>query len=218
MLGQYSDIGVAAIFNTMRILKRLNPGDTYLEAYRGHLSRNEGKFFDTYVLLWQIGADLAPGRILEIGTRTGISLCQLLSSYVDLSGVEKVVSIDPYDNFTSPALVKANLKYLNIPTDKMTFIVGKSQDELPKLFEAGERFDFILVDGDHGKEPAYQDLEMAHKLLMLGGIMVFDDISTAPGECGLLPVWQKFMNNHPGEYGANYNETGKGVAWGVRLK
>jgi predicted O-methyltransferase YrrM len=216
MLGEYSPLAVATIFNTMRILKRLNPGDTYLEAYKGHLSRNPGKFFDTYCLLWQIGAEVAPGRILEIGTRTGISLCQLLSSYVDINVIQRVVSIDPYDHFTSPALVRANLKYLNIPTDKMEFIVGKSQDELPKLYESGERFNLILVDGDHSREACRNDMELSHKLLEPGGIMLVDDLSNAPGECGLIVVFDAFKEKHKEEYDYGVNLTGKGIGWCIK--
>ena len=174
------------LMNTMRILKKLNPGDMYYEAYLGHLERGGENFFDVYMLMWFLGSAAAPKRILEIGTRTGISLCQLLSSYVNPRVVERIVCIDLFnDGYISPNLVKRNLAYLNLPFEKVEFFTESSLDVLPRLKET---FDYILVDGDHTKEVARQDLENSHQLLESGGFLLFDDISDAPGECALIDV------------------------------
>jgi predicted O-methyltransferase YrrM len=211
-------LSLAAIFNTMRILKKLNPGDTYYEAYLGMKGKYGDQFFDTYQVLWAIGVYRAPKRILEIGTRTGISLCQLLSSYIDLSGIEKVVCVDPFDQWTSANLVRANLKYLNLPhePERVTIYASSSVDCLPELRERNETFDYILVDGDHTKSVAAIDLENAHSVCENGGIIVFDDISTAPGECALLDVWEAFVENHKAEYWFNAILQGKGVAFAIK--
>ena len=209
----------AAIFNTLRILKKENPGDCYYEAYLGHLAKSGAEFFDQYMLLWEIAVFRKPKRILEIGTRTGISLCQLLSAYIDHSIIQKIVCIDPFmDQFTSPALVLKNLKCLNIPTDKLEIIEGKSEEVLKKMvYVDKERFDYILVDGDHAKVAAREDLEAADKLIAPDGVIVFDDISTAPGECALIDVWEDFKKCHYPEYAEwNENMTGKGTAWAIR--
>ncbi len=207
----------AVIFNTMRILKRLNPADTYLEAYLGHLKRSGPDFSDSYMLLWEIAASRAPKKILEIGTRTGISLCQLLSAYIDNSVIEEIICIDPFnDGYISPALVKKNLNYLNLPADRVQFITGFSQEVLPSMIEAEKKFDYILVDGDHSKVTAGQDLEAAHQLLESGGIIVFDDISDAPGECALIDVWKAFEATHEDEYEFSHNMSGKGTAWAIK--
>lgn len=207
----------ACILNIMRILKRVNPGDMYYEAYLGHYGRHKKDFYDLYHKIWEIGSATPPRRILEIGTRTGISLCQLLSSYIDLSVIERIVCIDPFlDDFLSPHLVQANLKYLNLPWDKVEFVIERSQDALPALVREGNEFDYILVDGDHAKAAARSDLEMADQLIAKGGIILFDDISTAPGECALIDVWEDFMRVHDEKYQAFFNMTGKGVAWAVR--
>lgn len=205
----------AAIFNTLRILKKENPGDCYYEAYKGHLARSGPEFYDQYMLLWEIAVDRAPKKILEIGTRTGLSLCQLMSAYIDPTVIEKVICIDPFlDPYTSKHLVLKNLRYLNLPTDKIEFLVGLSQDFLPTLTDL---FDYILVDGDHSKEAARKDLEAAHGLLAPGGVIVFDDISDAPGECALIDVWLDFKSSHCKEY-QFWNEcmTGKGVSWAIK--
>lgn len=207
----------AVIFNTMRILKRLNPGDMYYEAYKGHLEKDGDNFYDLYMLLWEIGAERAPRRILEIGVRTGISLCQLLSSYIDNSIVEEIICVDPFiDEFLSDKLVQVNLKTLNLPADKVRFIVDTSGSAIPQLLQDKKRFDYILVDGDHSQEAARMDLEGAHHLCDKNGVIVMDDLSTAPGECGLVVVWNAFKESHKTEYEFHENLSGKGVGWCVK--
>ena len=207
----------AAIFNTLRILKRQNPGDCYYEAYLGHLQKSGPEFYDQYMLLWEIAVTMAPRRILEIGTRTGISRCQLMSAYIDPSIIEKVTCIDPFmDPYTSAALVLRNLKYLNLPTDKIEFLVEKSQDCLPKLIARAEKYDYLLVDGSHEQKDCRNDLEAVHNLVAPGGVIVMDDASQSPGECGLIVVWDQFKAEHEMEYNWHQNLSGKGTAWAFK--
>lgn len=218
MLGHWQDLAMAAIFNVMRVLKAVNLGDAYYENYLSMRERYGAKFFDTYQLLWKIGVTRPPKRILEIGTRTGISICQLLSSMDKkaLEALETVVCVDPFDNFTSPALVRKNLKHLNLPhgEDKVTIHAVKSEDYFREA--EGAEFDFILVDGDHGKEPAREDLDEAVHLVAQGGIIVFDDISTNPGECALRDVWDAWKKENADDFYFAEIMEGKGVAWAVK--
>lgn len=206
------------IFNTMRILKKINPGDTYLEAYLGHYQRHKENFFDHYHLAWIFGIEKQPKRIMEIGTRTGISLCQILSSLMDYEGL-KVVSFDLFnDGYCSPEIVKMYLKYLNLPYQKVEFVIGDSKLSVPdyKRNNPDQKFDWVLVDGGHDRETARIDLENSWELVDKGGVIVFDDISTAPGECGLIDVWDEFKNAHLAEFIYTENLNGKGTAWGIR--
>src|SRR5210317_2196471 len=101
------------IFSVLRTLKQINPGDTYYENYLWHLKKNGNEFFDVYHFAWAWAIEHHPKRILEIGVRTGISICQLLSAYLDPSIIEKVVLCDLFnDGFISPSLVKVNLRHL----------------------------------------------------------------------------------------------------------
>lgn len=215
-----NDVGrklhISVIFNTLRILKKVNPGDSYYENYFWHFNRDGLKFYDLYMLLWELGSSYPPKRILEIGTRTGISLCQLLSAYLDHTIIERIICVDPFnDGFISPNLVKKNLKHLHIPIDKLTFIEESSESAMPKLIQDGKTFDYILVDGDHAKSAALRDLENAHQLIEKEGIIVFDDIS--PYGCDLIDVWNQFKANHKSEYDFEERMEGKGVAWASRL-
>lgn len=206
-----------AIFAVLRALKAINPGDTYYEAYLDKRKQFGEGFFDQYHLAWEAGRT-APARVLEIGTRTGLSLCQLLAAYPRYEGVH-VVTIDPFsDGFTSPALVQRNLKHLGIPLDVVEIIKGKSEEVVPRLFAERPDFflDYCLVDGDHAKEAARRDLEMVSHRMAPGGMLVFDDISTAPGECALLDVWEAFKVDHLEEFNYSENMSGKGTAWAIK--
>lgn len=208
-----------AAFAVLRALKAKNQGDTYYECYLGHLEVAGPDFFDQYNVAWWYGSQSAPRRVLEIGTRTGISLCQLLASYLDLSKLEKCVSIDPYpDGFANPGIVKMNLKALNLWTEAINLIKGRSQDVMFRLIQEAQKFDYILIDGDHSVEGAKQDLSFALDLVEKGGVIVFDDIS--PAGCNLIGVWDWFKEHAASkrdrvnlEFHQNMN--GKGTAWAI---
>ena len=207
------------IFLVMRVLKKVNPGDTYLENYLWHYNKRKETFFDIYHFAWAWVLEHHPKRILEIGTRTGISICQLLSAYMDYSGIEKIVCCDLFnDGFISPELVKLNMRTLLIPEEvinKTQFLVGDSRITVTPLIqtEAGT-YDYILVDGSHIEADAIVDLENSHLLVKSGGVIVFDDI-TEDG-MNLLGVWNTFKNKYPNEYEYHEDMNGKGVGWAIK--
>lgn len=207
----------AAVFNVLRTLKAANKGDTYYESYLGHYQNWGEEFIDYYHYLWYLGAVMKPKKMLEVGCRTGISICQLLSSMMDYKD-KRVVLFDIFaDGFTSPELVKMNLKYLNIPVEP-EFIIGDSTETIPRFIKnnPGELFDYVLVDGNHDKEYARNDLRNCQALVAPGGVIVFDDISDAPGECGLIDVWREFTNGYKDSFNFTDSMVGKGFGLGVR--
>lgn len=216
LLNSFSNITMTYIFNTMRILKARNIGDCYLENYIGMKAKYGEKFRDTYEILVAIGVYLAPKRILEIGTRTGISLCQLLSAHSNLSAIEKIVAVDPFDQWTSANLVRANLKYLNLNVDDKLKIHPIKSDEYFRIAEDG-KFNSILIDGDHDRTVCGNDLEAAHKLCETEGIIVCDDLSSNVGECNLIGVWETWKNSHQHEYVFTEILEGKGCGIAIKL-
>jgi len=211
----------AVIFSVLRTLKKVNPGDLYYENYLGHLAKRKEKFFDIYHFSWSWVIKHNPQKILEIGTRTGLSLCQLLSAYINYDKIVKVASFDLFnDGFISPGLVKLNLKALNIPQkiiDMVEFVVGDSKTTVPKYIQdnAGIKFDYILVDGSHEVVDSKIDLENVRPLVEKGGVIVFDDIG--PDGMNLKPVWEEFKENHNDEFEWHDNYDGKGIGWAVKL-
>lgn len=209
---KHCPVANAAVFNTLRILKAKNPGDTYYEAYWAHAHKQGLKFVDYYHLLWAIGPAWRMDNIMEIGCRTGISICQFLSAMPDPS-VPNVYLFDVFnDGFISPEVVKMNLKTLNLPVDKVRFIVGDSRKTVPEKQMIA--MDYILVDGDHDKKAAREDLENVVPALAQGGLLFFDDI--APDGCDLIDVWEDFKKAHVLSFYFHENLDGKGIGIGVK--
>jgi predicted O-methyltransferase YrrM len=206
----------SVIFNNLRILKKINPEDTYYEAYKWHFEKRGLDFMDAYHFMWWLGANIAPKRILEIGSRTGVSLCQLLSAYTSYKGIDRIVCCDNFSEIGSPEIIKANLSYLNIPDgiiSKVEFLTGSSLEEIPKL---DEKFDYILVDGCHDKDYARQDLINSEKLIDVGGYITMDDL--APDGCSLQDIWDEFKYNHKNGFEFYENHEGKGLGVAKRIK
>jgi predicted O-methyltransferase YrrM len=208
----------SAVFNTLRILKKLTPTDTYLEAYQWHYNKRKETFMDTYHFMWFLGSVVKPRRILEIGSRTGISICQLLSAYLDHSIIENVVLCDLFnDGLCTPDLIFNNLKHLNIPTDKVKFLIGDSLAQIPAYMQKfpDNKMDYILIDGNHDKDYARQDLANAVKLIDIGGYLTMDDL-TSDG-CSLQDVWDEFKEINKSNFIFGENHSGKGVGYARRI-
>jgi predicted O-methyltransferase YrrM len=208
------------IFSVLRTLKRSNPGDLYYESYLTHLAKRGKSFLDTYHFMWEWAIENHPKRILEIGVRTGISLCQLLSAYIYYEMIEKIHLCDVFnDGYCTPGLVQMNLRYLNIPDsvlDKIEWHIGDSKQTIPEIRvrEPDLLFDYILVDGSHDPVDARMDLELVYPIVAPGGVILFDDIG--PDGMNLLPVWLEFKHSCQDEFTWFENQDGKGL--GVAIK
>jgi len=208
-----SPVAVRAAFHNLRILKRRNPGDTYLENYMWHYNKRGDGFVDTYTLAWLIGTQFKLSSVMEIGCRTGISLCQLLSPIVH-GEYPYVALFDVFnDGFISPKIVEMNLAAMAIPINP-DFYIGDSAETVPdfKNKNPGKQFSFILVDGDHSVEGARRDLENCASLVEPGGFLVADDL--AVDGCNLDHVWQAFKSDH-NEFLFWESYEGKGVGVGI---
>lgn len=112
--------------------------------------------------------------------------------------------------------VKANLGLFGIDAGRIAFISGDSKVTVPEFFREhpGKLYDYLLVDGGHDAETAWQDLENVVDHCDVGGVIVFDDI--APESYGLLPVWERFREKHKEEFEFQEIMHRKGMAWAVR--
>jgi predicted O-methyltransferase YrrM len=59
--------------------------------------------------------------------------------------------------------------------DKVEWRKGYSHDILMDLIKEGRKFDFIYVDGSHQGKDVLLDAMLSDRLLVSGGIMLFDD-------------------------------------------
>lgn len=212
----------SAIFSVMRTLEKVYPTDSTYDNYKDQSATYGKAFFDFYHLLWNIGAVINPTNIMEIGCRSGVSLIQLLSSMPDLSG-KRVVIFDSFAHETlsvedkricNEEVVRANLKYMNLPTEIIEFVVGLSHETIPswRLKNPDVKFDYILVDGGHEYDNEKIDMMNSSELLAPGGVLLMDDLVAPP----LHTLWNEFKAEQNGRFLFAESFAWKGV--GVAVK
>jgi predicted O-methyltransferase YrrM len=112
-------------------------------------------------LLRTLAASKRRGRLLELGTGTGLSTCWLLD------GMDQAANLKSVDN--DPALLEIARQHLDDP--RIEFFVQDASEFLRSL--VGQAFDLIFADTWAGK---YRDLDLALSLLKEGGIYFIDDM------------------------------------------
>lgn len=116
------------------------------------------------------------GTVLEIGTAYGYSTVALALV------AEHVTAVDPHLTHGSYGDVLSNLRAYGL-AEKATVVKDLSQDALPRLHEAGMRYDLVWIDGDHTAEVVEHDVTWAVRLLKPGGVIACHDYDevTCPG-------------------------------------
>jgi len=197
-----------------RALKR-RPSNLTDYYYRELLKLSEkGYFFEMWMVINWIGAEAAPTRILEIGTRGGGSLIAMLKPYKDYAGV-KAVCFDIWEEIVgSPRKVLSNMKYMGIPRDVVVFRSEDSKETVPKYLSehTGEMFDYVLVDGGHDHKTADTDLRNVEERVAPGGFLVFDDLVSY----SLLAEWESFKKRNGDKFLYFEVMHRKGIAWAIR--
>jgi predicted O-methyltransferase YrrM len=203
----------APVLNNCRILAPYNADDYYYEEILKFAA--DSYFFETYQVIVWAGARLQPKVIMEIGSRNGGSLIQLLSMYSSYDHLD-VTCFDLWREIGSPEAIKRNLGLLNIPSTPITFITGDSRRTIPTYRQANpeKKFDYILVDGGHEQEIARCDLSHAFEMVASGGIIIFDDIT--PLSYNLKGVWDQFRNQYSHQFMFYESTWRKGVAWAIK--
>ena len=122
--------------------------------------------YQTGSLLRSLASTKPSGKVLELGTGTGLSTCWLLE------GMDRNSTLTTVDN--DPLVVKVAKKHLSEDT-RVSFHVADGSQFLKEL--RGKSFDLIFADTWPGK---YWDLEAAIDLLERGGIYIIDDMLPQP--------------------------------------
>jgi len=206
------------IFHNLRILHGVTKRDTYILNYKNHWKKWGDEFFDLYHFAFWWGLKHHPKKIMEIGTRTGLSLCQLLSAYLDFDEM-RIVIFDRFDDgMTSPELVKKHLGHLAIPTDFIEFHIGDSAETVVEFKKTNkDKFSWVLVDGAHLEKFVTIDLENVVDLIDENGVIVVDDIASLPEDnISVKPAWDKFKIKYAQQFTFHEDKAGKGTGWGIR--
>lgn len=150
--------------------------------------------FDLHDALRDVCSQLEPGSYLEIGVHGGGSLTTVLT----FAAPKRLTLADIWDPaYCGHGLLGhhhivqllAELAYVG----DVRYLDGDSKQTLPTLAE-DDRYDMILVDGDHSPAGAIADLTAAWPHLQPGGALLMDDIRH-PSYPGLLGVFRRFRDS-----------------------
>lgn len=145
----------------------INEDGTKREAFPAGLPQQDGQ------TLYNIVKDTKPARTLEVGMAFGIStlfICDGLSE----NGGGSHTAIDPWQEKWWKRVALLNAERAGYK-DMVRFFAAPSYEVLPQLLGAGERFDFIFIDGNHRFEYTLVDFFYADKLLNTGGHVMLHD-------------------------------------------
>jgi predicted O-methyltransferase YrrM len=175
------------------------------------------RYADSTTVLMAASMLLRPKSFLEIGVRRGRSAAAVAMASPDCAIYGFDLWMEGYGGLDNPGpdFVRGELAAIG-HTGELTLTSGDSARTVPAFL--GERpdlfFDIINVDGDHSVMGAARDMANVLPRLKVGGIIVFDDISSAPH---LQRVWRWFVKED-GRYRAwEFDEAGAGVAAAVRV-
>lgn len=148
--------------------------------------------------------NLTPGqRMVEIGVfgATTLSMVALLTDpHVEIIGIDSFENETPCTSpingeiITVRELCHENLK-CNGVADRVK-IIDASSHEVGKTWN--QSINFLIVDGDHTREGAYQDLIDFSRWVTAGGILLMDDYYGFPDVKPATDDW--FASQPPGEW------------------
>lgn len=140
----------------------------------------------------------SPESYLEVGCADGGSLVEALGRFPSLVRVAVADTWGQEYGGTGRGghqHIERSLTNL-FPQVRIDFYDGSSHDTLPQIVD---RFDLILVDGDHSATGARQDLDDCWKLLSTGGTLLFDDV-THPAHPYLSDIFMEFISSKPSDW------------------
>ena len=226
-------IGVNTIFKesasletykgVIEILNQLEPeaSVSFVQKYISKGINNFGTswtYSDINTVLYAICNLAKIENYLEIGVRRGRSMSIVVSQSKNVNIYGFDMWIKNYVGAENPgqALVVQEIKK-NGHTGQINFIDGDSKKTIPKFFSENPDlyFDLITVDGDHSLSGAKKDLRNVKDRLKIGGILVFDDISSHEHPY-LKRLWEKEIKSKKNFHTYEFTDIGLGVAFAIR--
>jgi len=146
------------------------------------------------IMLKEICKERVVESYLEIGVNRGDSLRVVLENSNDLKTL--YLCDDWKDHYGGEG--KGNNKHIKILiteyeyNGKVVFLNGDSKMQIPRVTQ---KFNLILVDGDHSAEGTMEDLNNCWPLLEVGGLILLDDI-THESHSYLEGIFHRFNIQH----------------------
>ncbi len=162
--------------------------DKYIESkflkdlllYRVLIKRNKVRIVNSNISIkegleiYKLIKKYKPKKLIEIGLACGISTCFMLCA---ISSGDKVYSVDPFQKIQWDRFGLINayevIKELKLPNNSHNWIPKYSSDYFKST---NDKYDFMLIDGDHSYNGTMIDLNGSLKILNNKGILVVDDV------------------------------------------
>jgi predicted O-methyltransferase YrrM len=187
---------VAAVLDKVREAAGDFPADQFAAVLADRDRWRLEGWLPIYAALWRTVRELAPKRIVEIGTRAGYSAWTILRACPDATVEGFDLDCDEHGGFKG---AHEHARAV-LPADRFRLTIADSHT-LERLPEC----DVVYVDGDHSREGALQDLRLGltakPRALILDDATNLDDVRRAGDEFarerGLTP---RFVPSRTGLY------------------
>jgi predicted O-methyltransferase YrrM len=175
------------------------------------------RYADSTTVLVAASMAVRPKAYLEIGVRRGRSAAVVGALCPECAIYGFDLWIEGYAGYENPGpdFVRGELRKAG-HTGDVTLVSGDSRTTVPEFLAQHPRlfFDVINVDGDHSVAGASRDLTNVLPRLKIGGVIVFDDIVSAPE---LMRVWRWFVQEDDRYRAWEFRDAGAGVGVAVRV-
>ena len=175
------------------------------------------RFADITTTLYAACLFLRPTSYLEIGVRRGRSAAVVAaaSPRCAIYGFDLWIPDYAESENPGPDFVRSELKLAG-HEGELVLVPGDSRQTVPAFFSQHPDLflDLITVDGDHAVVGAAADLANTLPRLKVGGILVFDDLCSAPL---FQRVWQRMVKRDTRFVTWEFTDAGYGVAAAIRV-
>ena len=120
-----------------------------------------------------LARELAPRRVLELGTNLGLGAAHLCAGLAETGSDARLVTLEGDPSFA--AIAADALETLGY-ADRVDIVVGRFADTLPGVCAAHGPFDLVFIDGHHAEQPALDYVATLRPHLADGAVVVLDDV------------------------------------------
>jgi predicted O-methyltransferase YrrM len=135
-------------------------------------------------LIFRVIQNSKPQTMLELGTSLGLTSMYIAKAHKK----GKLISIEGSKEIAEVARKGFN----KFKCNNIIQIIGKFDDELPKLLGRYNQIDFAFIDGNHQEVATIKYFELLVKHINEDSIIIFDDIHWS---VGMEKAWNHIINH-----------------------